>query len=45
MKQYEGFNTNWQEMALAELNRRIPELNKELLDLDSRLITQLFSID
>lgn len=45
MKQYEGFNTDWQEMALAELNRRIPELNKELLDLDSRLITQLFSID
>ena len=45
MKQYKGFNTDWQEMALAELNRRIPELNKELLDLDSRLITQLFSID
>lgn len=45
MKQYKGFNTDWQEMALDELNKRIPELNKELLDFDSRLITQLFSID
>ena len=45
MKQYKGFNTDWQEMALNELNKRIPELNKELLDFDSRLITQLFSID
>lgn len=45
LREYNGFNTDWQEMALAELNRCIPELNKELLDLDSRLITQLFSID
>lgn len=45
IKKYNGFNTDLQELALDELNRRIPELNKELLDFDSRLITQLFSID
>lgn len=45
IKKYNGFNTDLQELALSELNKRIPELNKELLDFDSRLITQLFSID
>lgn len=45
IKKYNGFNTDLQELALDELNKRIPELNKELLDFDSRLITQLFSID
>lgn len=45
IKKYNGFNTDVQELALDELNKRIPELNKELLDFDSRLITQLFSID
>lgn len=45
IKKYNGFNTDLQELALNELNKRIPELNKELLDFDSRLITQLFSID
>ncbi len=45
IKKYNGFNTDVQELALNELNKRIPELNKELLDFDSRLITQLFSID
>ena len=45
IKKYNGFNIDLQELALNELNKRIPELNKELLDFDSRLITQLFSID
>ena len=45
IKKYNGFNTDLQELSLSELNKRIPELNKELLDFDSRLITQLFSID
>ena len=41
IKKYNGFNTDLQELALDELNKRIPELNKELLDFDSRLITQI----
>ncbi|MDK7953362.1 hypothetical protein [Lactobacillus paragasseri] len=38
------FNTDRQEMALAELSGYIPELNKELLEFDGRLAIPLLSM-